>query len=306
MEDPHSPTHGQGHDSAIETAAMVTSKPIKKKAPIFSVEDDISEESPDEGTGGAPFSPPSTREMENKAKRELIHFLENKQIDPKYAEMYQIHISLQKKRKSSGGSDNSKPGYSVTYSGADGSILTSKTDVLNSIMESRKRTQLSQSRAGAPNDTQYARKRSEAYQQAKVSLSEASGDLPAIFDGIKVLNFGTLDTRSGFETLTQLYPIGYKCEQTVNTTNFFKGPTSSYVVCEVGELDGFPEFRVTVKSSGDTFLASTEAAVWRKVTFIFVPFCIFAHFILFTSYILCLLYPYSPAKSLKLLCLCTV
>ncbi len=270
MEDPQSPTHSQGPDLAAETAAAVSNKPIKKKAPIFSVEDDISEESPDEGNGGAPFSPPSTREMESKAKRELIHFLENKQIDPKYAEMYQIHISLQKKRKSSGGSDrNGTAGYSVTYSGADGSILTSKTDVLNSIMESRKRSQLSQSRAGASNDTQYARKRSEAHQQAKANLLEAIAELPTTFDGIKVLNFGTLDTRSGFETLTQLYPIGYKCEQTVSMTNFFKGPSSTYVVCEVGELDGFPEFRVTVKSSGDTFLASTEAAVWRKVRFLF-------------------------------------
>jgi len=246
---------------------VVTSKPIKKKAPIYSVEEDGSSDSPDEGTStGAPFSPPSTREMEHKAKRELIHFLENKQIDPKYAEMYQIHIRLQKQRKSTGSSDhNSKGGYSVTYSGTDGSILTSKTDVLNSIMESKKRTQLSQSKAGALSNTQYAHKRSEAHAQAKTNLLEASSNLPATFDGLTVLDFGVLDTRSGFETLTQLYPVGYKCEQTVYTTNFFKGPSTTHVVCEVSELDGFPEFRVTVKNSGDTFLASTEAAVWKKV-----------------------------------------
>ena len=59
------PNSGHGPDLAMETTVAGTSKPIKKKAPIFSVEDDVSEESPDEGNGGAPFSPPSTREVES-------------------------------------------------------------------------------------------------------------------------------------------------------------------------------------------------------------------------------------------------
>lgn len=245
-------------------------KPIKKKTPLYAAEDISAEESADDGEN-APFSPPSMKELESKAKRDLINFLESKHIDPKYADVYQVHIRLQKKRKSiSGSSDHSRksdgPGYSVTYSSPDGSILTSRGDVLAAIQESKKRTSLSQTKHGVLASGAYAQKRSDAYAQAKQNLHDVLTQLPADIDGITVHSFGHLDPRSGFETSVQLYPVGYKCEQVVSCVNFFKGPSEHKVVCEIGELDGYPEFRITVKSNGDTFIASTEAAVWKKVS----------------------------------------
>lgn len=273
MDDPISPGNVPVVEAASASNGTVANKPIKKKTPAFAVEDGSSSDNPDEGHGSsAPFSPPSMRELEAKAKRELIQFLENKQIDPKHAEVYQIHIRLQKKRNSSSGGDHGRksdgPGYSVTYSSPDGSILTSKTDVLNAISESKKRSSISQSKSNAMAGGNYASKRSDAHAQAKTALREAQAQLPMEIDGITVHSFGTLDTRSGFETLVQLYPVGYKCEQTITGMNFFKGAVKQRVVCEVGELDGFPEFRITIKANGDTFLASTEVAAWKKVRFV--------------------------------------
>lgn len=279
MEDPSSPGTHPAVEAVSSTNGVVANKPIKKKTPAFAVEDGSSSDTPDEGPGpSAPFSPSSMREMEGKAKRELIQFLENKQIDPKYAEVYQIHIRLQKKRNSSSGDHGRKsdgPGYSVTYSSPDGSILTSKTDVLNAISESKKRTSISQSKSGAVSGVHYARNRSDAHAQAKSAFQEVLPTLPVDIDGITVLNFGRLDVRSGFETLVQLYPVGYKCEQTITGMNFFKGAVKQRVVCEVGEIDGYPEFRITVKANGDTFLASTEAAAWKKVRMFYCCYCIY-------------------------------
>jgi hypothetical protein len=271
MEESGSPTENYHGETVASNNAPVGNKPIKKKTPVFAAEDVSADESPDEG-GSPPFSPPSMKELEGKAKRDLINFLESKHIDPKYADVYQVHIRLQKKRKSLPGSstDHSRksdgPGYSVTYSSPDGSILTSRGDVLAAIQESKKRTSLSQSKFGALPGGTYAHKRSDAHVQAKQNLHDALTQLPVDIDGITVYSFGHLDPRSGFETSVQLYPIGYKCEQTVSCVSLYKGPTEYRVVCEVGELEGYPEFRITVKSNGDTFIASTESAVWKKVS----------------------------------------
>jgi hypothetical protein len=269
MEDPHSPSNVPHGEPSTSNAAVGGSKPIKKKALVFETEEMSGAESPEEDNS-PPFSPPSIRELEGKARRELVAYLESKQIDSKYVDMFQVHIGIQKKRKSlpGPGSHSRKsegPGYTVTYSSSDGSILTSRGDVLNAITELKMRNTRVQHKSGASAGTVYAVKRSDAFAQAKQKLHDTLPQLPVNIDGITVHSFGHLDARSGFETIVQLYPVGYKCEQTVSCVNFFKGPTEQRVVCEVGELDGYPEFRITVKANGDTFLASTEAAVWKKV-----------------------------------------
>jgi hypothetical protein len=268
MEDPHSPSNVPHGEQSTNSATVGGSKPIKKKAPVFETEELSGAESPEEDS--PPFSPPSMRELETKARRELVSYLESKQIDSKYADMFQVHIGIQKKRKSlpSAGSHSRKsdgPGYSVTYSSSDGSILTSRGDVLNAITELKMRSSRAAHKSSASAGTVYAVKRSDAFVQAKQQLHDTLPQLPVNIDVITVHSFGHLDARSGFETIVQLYPVGYKCEQTVSCVNFFKGPSEQRVVCEVGELDGYPEFRITVKANGDTFIASTEAAVWKKV-----------------------------------------
>ena len=164
MEDPSSPTNGQSTETASNNTSNIGNKPIKKKASIYA-DEDSSYESPDDD-GSPPFSPPSMRELESKARKELVNFLESKHIDAKYADMYEVHVRLLKKRKSNPGDHGRKsdtPGYSVTYSSPEGSILTSKGDVLASIHESKRRSTLAQSKSGAVAGVSYAHKLRCAY-----------------------------------------------------------------------------------------------------------------------------------------------
>ena len=82
---------------------------------------------------------------------------------------------------------------------------------------------------------------------------------------ITLLQLGRVDLRSGFHSPVQIFPIGYKCEQIVNGTTIYKGPMSQKIVCEIEDLDGYPQFRITVNSTGDTYMASKESEVWKKV-----------------------------------------
>ncbi|KAJ1413562.1 hypothetical protein B484DRAFT_169777 [Ochromonadaceae sp. CCMP2298] len=252
-------------DERVEGApsAPLESMVIKKRARV--------EEADDSDEGRDEFSPPSTRELEARARKDLVQFLSTRQVEGREAEAYQIHIRMQKRRNPTPsdrerGRRSEGAGYSVSYSSPEGAILTSKTDVLNSILENRKRSQLAHSRAG--DNSPLGRRggeastRAEAHAQALARLDELT--LPMDIGGIKVLAWGVADSRTGFSSLVQLYPVGYKCEQRVQNASIHRGSSEVTVVCEVGDLDGFPEFCITVKSTGDTVLASSEAAVWRK------------------------------------------
>jgi hypothetical protein len=85
-------------------------------------------------------------------------------------------------------------------------------------------------------------------------------------DHITVLAWGRVVPRGAFQSAVQLFPVGYKCEQTISGTSLFKGAVNQPIICEIEEADNSPQFRITLKSSGDTFLAPNEAAVWRKVS----------------------------------------
>ena len=41
---------------------------------------------------------------------------------------------------------------------------------------------------------------------------------------------------------------------------------SQKIICEIEDLDGYPQFRITVCSTGDTYMASKESEVWKKVS----------------------------------------
>mmetsp|Transcript_28751 Transcript_28751/g.48236 ORF Transcript_28751/g.48236 Transcript_28751/m.48236 type:complete len:209 (+) Transcript_28751:480-1106(+) len=110
---------------------------------------DNSDESVDDATDPRP----SRKEIEVKAREELEQFLTRWQTDPKSAKNYKIHIQMRKIRRITQtdrerGRTSVGTGYSVSYSAPDGSICTSKTDVLNHIKESKKRKQMA--RTGKP------------------------------------------------------------------------------------------------------------------------------------------------------------
>lgn len=262
----------------------------------------------------------NVKDLEVQARRDLQQFLSTKHIDPRASDGYSVHIRMQPRKRtidgymrSSNSSNNaaaassSSSGYSVTYSAPDGSILTSKADILNSILEALKRrtqhlSQQAQGRSSSSSsssavastgdhshllsDTRYGvttalaaqLTRTDAYELARktyfFSDGAAAGDdgagmvFPRAMDGITVLRPGRVDLRMGFHSLVQIYPVGYLCEQTVNCSSIARGSFSELVQCEVGDRDGYPEFCITVKAAvgGDTtFIASSEAAVWKKV-----------------------------------------
>lgn len=234
--------------------AVSASKPIKKKVPALHEQEDGDSSSVDSNVN-ITFSP---RDAEAKARKQLRLFLLSKGIEPHLSDDYKVHIKMKKARSSAGIGNGESVGYTVSYSCPMGSILVSKADVLSSIQESRRRQQNSHHKSNNS-----SAQRSES---ANDSAKRLEGlELPVVIDGITVLSFGVVDFRPEFHTAVQIYPLGYKCEQTVQVGSLSKGLLLMTVVCEVDELDGGPAFRVTVKGSADVYLASTEALVWKKV-----------------------------------------
>jgi len=293
---------------------LIANKPIKKKTPITIDEEDDDDDDDVVAVSGsvqshsnhgkqvmmsAPHSnhlhtqgssSMNVKDLEVQARRDLQQFLATKHIDPRASDGYSVHIRMQPRKRtldtymrSGNSSTNSLQGYSVTYSAPDGSILTSKADILNSILEAlKRRTQLSLGRSTGAGDhhmlsplsdtrgssTALAAQltRTDAYELAKKTYFEGPGvEFPRIMDGITVRCAGRVDLRMGFHSLVQIYPVGYLCEQMVSCTSITRGAFSELLECEVGDREGYPEFRITAKSSGDTFIASSEAAVWKKV-----------------------------------------
>lgn len=235
----------------------VLSKPIKRRE-INESEREFSEEvaedrSFEDTRDFANFSSnKSFKEYEKEAKADLISFLTKKSLDSSWAEFYTINIRAGKQRKDNGRKSGG-PGYSVTYANPEGSFLASKSDVLSDIQERMIRKS---------NKATGGSVRSKAYEDGKHRLRDL--DLPKWYDNIFLLDLGHVDNRSGFFSPVNIYPIGYKCEQSVTGVTVHKGVTEQDVICEIGELDGFPEFRITVKSTGSVLCAFSEAAVWKK------------------------------------------
>lgn len=108
----------------------------------------------------------------------------------------------------------------------------------------------------------------DAHRSAHAELITAQEHLPFQSGPIQVLHFGKLQPSSPpFHTPVNLYPVGYKSEVTVeHRESPFQPSSKETVLCEVLELDGSPEFVLTVQSSGRVFIAPTEDDVWKKVS----------------------------------------
>ncbi len=246
---------------------------IKKKAIV--AEDDIDDtRSLSQEASNYDVSSDVIKAQEVKARQDLIDFLIRKSIDPKAADDYHIHVkqNRQKSRRyelvSPGGSSFT---YSFTYSGPDSSILASKSDVLSHIQERKSRQASKGSRASNGGQNQFV-PRDEAYETALQRLADKIHHLEEPFpmritSNLEVLSLGAIDCRPGFHTPVQIYPIGYKCKQVISGLSYYKGFPTQNIICEINENEGYPEFRIMLPGTGTTFLASSEANVWKKVSF---------------------------------------
>jgi hypothetical protein len=250
-------------------------KPIKRRE-IRNVEadQDFSEINKSESVD-ATFSPNrNVKELEKEARSELISFLQKKSLDASWADYYTINIRPQKKRKEMVRKTD-HPGYSVNYTNPEGGFLASKGDVLSDIQD-RMRKSTRNSLGGGGSNNHSSGLRTKFHDESKLKLKDIH--LPSWQDNIFLLELGHIDHRTGFHSIANIYPIGYKCQQYVTGTTLQKGLTEYEVVCEIEEIDGFPEFRITAKNTGTVVSASTEAGVWKKVRFfslLFLPYVFF-------------------------------
>eukprot|EP01031_Cornospumella_fuschlensis_P047236 gene47236-57850_t len=194
----------------------------------------------------------AVKEQEAKARQQLMDFLTKHNIDPKLADDFQVHI-----RKSKAKSKNVEVGspggvaytYSVSFSGPDGSILASKSDVLSAIQDRINRRHSSSSRPSL--GTRVFCSREDAYENAKYRLDEKLNSSEETFpmkisENVEVLSLGNIDLREGFHSSVQLYPVGYRCKKVITGLTYFKGFPSQTIICEIVESDGFPEFRIVI------------------------------------------------------------
>jgi F/Y-rich N-terminus len=201
-----------------------SSKPIKKRV----VSDDAARDDDDfedyhdgrssssagnlssNGDGGGSESNSS----ETKAWKDLHDFLEAKGIDvSRELTGYRVHVQLSKNRRLPAGS------FTVTYSGPDGDILTSKSDVLNAI---KRNVSLNSNKLHIPRADIYA-----TSQRKFNNLIEEEG-LPVMIDGIRIISFGTIDSdNSSFHSPIEIYPVGYTAELSIPALPAVRGRTPS-------------------------------------------------------------------------------
>lgn len=203
---------------------------------------------PDESTSSSNAT--LIKNLELEARSDLVAFLRRKGIPEEAADRYTIVISLSKPKRSEE-RRKSEPAHQTYFTAPDGSMLLSKGDVAMDIAQN--------SRAS----TDFSTVRVEAHEDAQRQLESLQP--PRQFGNIKVLSWGEIDTRSGFHSATQLWPVGYRCEQVVEGFTL-NGIKKQEIICQVGINDaGLPQFHIYNPSTGGTFIASTEALVWRKV-----------------------------------------
>lgn len=233
------------------------SKPIPKRNLFEDNHQDESQDNQDQAEDDGMM-----KKLQENGREDLRAFLIRNRVDEKAADDYEISVRFTKggrQKNRDGTFTRRSEGIAVSYIAPNGALLISKTDVLIDFQERNTRQRSSKS------DGQ-SNKRNDIHEAAKQKLNGV--DLPLyIGRDIKVFSFGRIDTRSGFHSPVQVYPIGYRCEQTVVGTTLQKGSSKQLVICEIKEHDGFPEFVITSKTSDNVFVASTEAAVWRQFNY---------------------------------------
>lgn len=201
------------------------------------------------------------KNLEQEARNDLVAFLRRKGIADDAADKFKINVSLarSKSRQKDDGKRKSEPSSMTTYTAPDGSMLTSKTDVMNAILQQN-----------SVSSKDFSSLRNDAHEEAKLALADKT--FPFTANGITVLNLGEIDTRSGFHSATQLWPSGYRCKQVVEGSTL-NGVKKQEIICQIGVSEaGFPQFHIYVPSTEATYIASSEANVWRRVLNVHLPF----------------------------------
>lgn len=190
--------------------------------------------------------------LETEARNDLVAFLKRKGLPESAADKYQVHVTVSRtKPKAKDDQQKSEPSCVTCYVGPDGSMLNSKMDVANDITQSSHKTK------------DFDGMRQQSHEESAASLAEHA--TPFTIHGIKVVQLGKVDSRSGFHSSTQIWPVGYRCEQTVEGLTL-NGIRKQEITCQIDVTDsGFPQFHIFVPATNATYIGSSEAIVWRKV-----------------------------------------
>lgn len=234
----------------IESNDPETSKPIKRK--IYEDEKDSEPNSMNRNNTSSNYvigDGNNIDETELQVRKELIDFLTNKNIDISVINSYNIVVRRSSKKSSS-----------YVFTSPDGSILETKGDVYTNIMKLNGSQALSKSNI----DTLNIATRKSNYEELMLRTSNILRNLPIEIKGIRIFSLGKINVDNQFHNEVQIYPIGYKCEQNILISARGSGRQIA-VICEIIEVEGDPEFLLTVKSTGQTYLASSESEVWKKV-----------------------------------------
>lgn len=117
-------------------------------------------------------------------------------------------------------------------------------------------------------------RRLQLFEKANEHTLQEVSSLPKDYSGIRVIELGRIDSRASFHNAVQIYPVGYKCEQVVNSAFNNRGSRQTLITCEIIDVEGDPEFLITIKSTGQLYMATSESAVWKKVWFLTLLFTI--------------------------------
>ena len=239
------------HVNLEATPQGVTSKPIKKRVVVQDDRDRDDYDAFDQRSYNRKSSSgQESSTSETKARRELLSYLTSKGVDiSKEVQSYKVHVKLAKNERHN---DSRRSSPTITYTSPNGDVYSSKVDVFEAL-------RLSKIRSTAA--------RAEIYNAAtkKFNSFVRNNDLPIEVDGIKVIEFGDVNSdESRLHSAVDIYPIGYDAELNLHTGNRGRSSTSR-VRCEIVMKNGPPEFRISVLNSGQSYSASSESAVWKKV-----------------------------------------
>ena len=193
---------------------------------------------------------------ENQARKELHDFLTKKGVDvATEAKGYKVHINFTQASRRRSELGGSKPPYTVSYTGPDGEFLQARGDILAAIKTATRR---GSSASSAHRPIINSRPRDEIFLEAHDNYESmvTNGDMPLDINGIHVLSFGQIYTRTSlFHSQLEIYPIGYQAEITARSSPSYESSMGlsegeeMELFCEIVNKEGLPEFRLSIKGN---------------------------------------------------------
>ena len=254
LDDPVADT-GSGPSSSTVAVATIGIKIKKKILPVTdcaaiahsdaSNSSHATEPPHDDNEGSNSYSKDlkqKTLEHEDLAKASLTDYLLKRGVDSDWSKIIKLHVKPSKSKT------NGQQVFSVHY-----------TDSANNLFSSKQEVMLRLSKMPSKEiDT-----RQENYSAAALALNAVTKRLPYEADQIKVFNFGSF---KGSELclntdLNKIYPIGYRCEQVIDTAD----GDEEVILCEIVQTDQDIDFVITVHSTGSIYSSPSEVEAWKQV-----------------------------------------